>query len=131
MLKDVGIRKKFSDTLEDQASKVEQTIQSLQTSLQQGSINATQYAEEANAIIVSALQVTAQKIIGTTEFGGKKAQTEHLTQRRQQDNGHYLSADKHIAAKQTLRQTLRNKLVQSREEGDPAHDDNDCFYYHS
>ena len=70
---------------------------------------------------MSALQVTAQKIIGTTEFRGKKAQTEHLTQRRQQDNGHYSSADKHIAAKQTLTQTLRNKLVQSREEGAPAH----------
>jgi len=79
-LKDVAIRKKFSDALEDQASKAEQTIQSLQTSLQQGSINATQYAEKVNAIIVSALQVTAQKIIGTMEFRGKKAQTEHLTQ---------------------------------------------------
>jgi len=70
---------------------------------------------------VSALQVTAQKIIGTMEFRGKKAQTEHLTQRRQQDNGHYSSADKHIAAKQTLTQTLRNKFVQAREEGAPAH----------
>ena len=68
MLKDVGIRKKFSDTLEDQASKVEQTIQSLQTSLQQGSINATQYAEEANAIIVSALQVTVQKNVEARFF---------------------------------------------------------------
>jgi len=70
---------------------------------------------------VSALQVTAQKIIGAAEFRGKKAQTEHLTQRRQQGNEKYSSADKHIAAKETLTQTLRNKLVQSREEGAPAH----------
>jgi len=73
--------KKFTDALEDQPSKSEQVIQLLQTSLQQGSINATQYAEKANAIIVSDLQVTTQKIIGTTEFRGKKAQTEHLKQR--------------------------------------------------
>ena len=44
-----------------------------------------------------------------------------MTQRRQQDNGNYSSADKHIVAKQTWTQTLRNKLVQSREEGAPAH----------
>jgi len=81
----------------------------------------TQYAKKANAIILSALQVTAQKIIGTTEFRGKKAQTEHLTQRRQQENTQYSSADKHIAAKQPLTQTLRDKLIQSREEGAPAH----------
>ena len=55
------------------------------------------------------------------QFRGRKAQTEHLTQRRQQENGHYSSADKHIAAKQTLTQTLRDKLIQSREEGAPAH----------
>jgi len=85
-MKDVTNLNFFSDALEDQASKVEQAIQSLQTSLQQGSIKATQYAEKANAIIVSALQVTAQKIIGTTEFRGKNAQREHLTQRRQHDN---------------------------------------------
>jgi len=78
--------RRISDALEDQASKAEQAIQSLQTSLQQGSINTTQYAIKANAIILSALQVTAQKIIGTTEFRGKKAQTEHLTHKRQQEN---------------------------------------------
>jgi len=54
--------------LEDQADKTEQAIQTLKKSLQQGIITATQYAEKANAIIVSALQVTAQKIIGTTEY---------------------------------------------------------------
>ena len=89
-------------------------------SLQQGGINATQYAEKANAIIVSALQVTAQKIIGTTEFRGKNAQKEHLTQRRQQDNGHFSSDDKRIVAKQTLTQTLKHILRQAREEGAPA-----------
>jgi len=49
--------------LEDQASlsKAEQAIQALKNSIQQGSINATWYAEKANAIIMSALQVTAQK----------------------------------------------------------------------
>jgi len=40
-LKDVTNRKKISDALEDQDSKAEQAIQSLQTSLQQESINAT------------------------------------------------------------------------------------------
>jgi len=70
---------------------------------------------------VSALQVTAQKIIGTTEFRGKNAKKEHLTQRRQQDNGHFLSDDKRKVAKQTLTQTLENKLRQAWEEGAPAH----------
>ena len=88
-LKDPAVRGKFSHALEDQADKAEQAIQTLKNSLQQGSTNATQYAENANAIIVSALQVTAQKIIGTTEFRCKNAQKEHLTQRRQHDNGHF------------------------------------------
>jgi len=70
---------------------------------------------------VSALQVTAQKIIGTTEFRGKNAPKEHPTQRRQQDNGHFWSDDKRIVAKQTLTQTLKHKLRQAREEGAPAH----------
>jgi len=119
----LSVRKKFSHALEDQADKVEQAIQTFKNSLQQGSINATQYAEKANAIIVSALQVTAKKIIGTTEFQGKNARKEHLTQRRQQDNGHrgFSSDDKRIVAKQTLTQTLKNKLSQAREEGVPAH----------
>ena len=65
-LKDPAVREKFSHALEDQADKAEQAIQTLKNSLQQGSINATQYAEKANAIIVSALKVTAQKIIGIT-----------------------------------------------------------------
>jgi len=71
-LKDPAVRKKISHALEDQPDMVEQAIQTLKNSLQQGSINATQYAEKANAIVVSALQVTAQKIAGTTEFRGKK-----------------------------------------------------------
>jgi len=70
---------------------------------------------------VSAIQVTAQKIIGTTEFRGKNAQREHLTQRKQQDNGHISADDKCIVAKQTLTQTLKDKLRQAREEGAPAH----------
>jgi len=70
---------------------------------------------------LSALQVTAQKIIGTTEFRGKNAQAEHLTQRGQQDIGNFSSDNKRITAKQTLTQTLRNKLRQSREEGALAH----------
>jgi len=98
-LKDTAVWQKFSDALEDQASKVEQVIQALKNSFQQGSINATQYAEKANAIIVSALQVTAQNIIGTTKFRGQNAQKEHLTQRRQQDNRYFLPDDKRIAAK--------------------------------
>ena len=84
-------------------------------------INATQYTEKANAIIVSALQVTAQKTIGTTEFRGPNARKEHLIQGRQQDNGHFSSDDKCIVAKQTLTQTLKHKLRQAREKGAPAH----------
>ena len=93
----------------------------LQTSLHQGSINAAQYAGKTNAIIVSVLQVTAQKIICTTEFRGKNVHKEHATQRRRQDNCHYLQ--KRIAAKQTLTQTLQHRLRQSREEPEnaPAH----------
>jgi len=53
----------LSHALEDEADKAEQAIQTLKNSLQQRSINATQHADKANAIIVSALQVTAQKII--------------------------------------------------------------------
>jgi len=85
-------------------------------------INATQYTEKANAIIVSALQVTAQKIAGTTEFRGKlDCPKGHLTQRRQQDNGHFSSDDKRVVATQTLTQTLKHELRQAREEGAIAH----------
>jgi len=120
-LTDPAVRKKISHALQDQADKAEQAVQTLKNSLQQGSINATQYAEKANAIIVSALQVTAQKIFGTTEFRGKNAQRERLTKRRQQDNGHFSADDKRIVAKQTLTQTRKDKLRQAREEGAPVH----------
>ena len=70
---------------------------------------------------MSALQVTAQKTIGITEIRGKNAQREQLTQTRQQENGHFSSDDKCKVAKQTLTQTLRNTLRQSRDEGAPAH----------
>jgi len=119
-LKHATNRKKISDALDDQASKAEQAIQSLQTSLQPREYQCDSVRRESqrNHCVRPA---TAQKIIEATEFRGKKAQTEHLTQRRQQDDGNYSSADKHIAAKQALIQTLRNKLVQSRQEGAPAH----------
>ena len=74
---------------------------------------------------MSAVQVTAHKIIGTTEFRGQNAQKEHLTQRTQQNNRHFSSDDKRIAAKQTLMQTLmqtlKQRFRQSGEEGAPAH----------
>jgi len=68
---------------------------------------------------VSSLQATAHKILGTTAFRGKNAQKEHMTQRGYQDNGQYSSNDKHIAAKQTSTQTLKDKLQQAREESAP------------
>jgi len=52
----------FLDALEDQAAKSESAFKTLRTSLEQGSISPTQYAENANTIIVSALQATAEKI---------------------------------------------------------------------
>jgi len=70
---------------------------------------------------VSALQVTAQKIIGTTEFRGQNARKEHLIQGRQQENRHFSSDDKRIVAKQTLTQALKHKPRQAREKGAPAH----------
>jgi len=94
-LKDPATREKFSHDLEDQATKAQPVILALRASLQQGSINATQYAEKVNTIIVSALQVTAEKTLGTTAFRGEDAQKEHMTQRGQQDNGHYSSNDTH------------------------------------
>ena len=44
-----------------------------------------------------------------------------MAPRRQQDNGHFSSDDKHISEKQTLTQSLKDKLRQSRQEGAPAH----------
>ena len=107
-LKDPATQEKKSDapSLEDQATKAQPAILALKIGLQQGSINATQYAENVNTILVSALQVTAEKFLGTTAFRGKNAQKEHMTQRGQQDNGHYSSNDNRIAAKQTSTQTL-------------------------
>jgi len=65
----------------------------------------------------SALQVTAEKILGTTAFGGKNVQKEHKAQRCHQGNGHYSSNDKRITAKQTSTQTLKDKIRRAREEG--------------
>jgi len=88
----------FSDALNDQAAKSESAIKTLRISLEQGSISPTQYAEKANTIIVSALQVTADTVLGKTEFRGKCAQKEHMTQRSQQENGKYSSNHKtHIS----------------------------------
>jgi len=72
-------------------------------------------------IIVSALQVTADRVLGKTEFRSERAQKEHMTQRSQQENGKYSSNHKRIAAKQTSTQTLRDKLRQAREETAPPH----------
>jgi len=97
------------------------TLQTLKTSLGKGRINATQYTESAKTIIVSVLQVTAERILGKIEFQGKCAQKEHMIQRGQQDKGHYYSHDKCISANQTSMQTLRNKLRQAREEDAPPY----------
>ena len=62
-----------------------------------------------------------RKSLAQQNSEAKNAQKEHLTQRRQHDNGHFSSDDKRIVAKQTLTQTLKDKLRQAREEGAPAH----------
>ena len=113
-LKDPAVRILFSDALNDQAAKSESAIKTLRISLEQGSISPTQYAEKANTIIVSALQVTADTVLGKTEFRGKCAQKEHMTQRSQQENGHYSSNHKRIAAKQTSTQTLLKNTASSQ-----------------
>jgi len=100
----------FSDALEDQATIAQPVIREMKTSLQHGTINPTQYSENVNTIIFSALQFTAHKILGTTAFRGKNAQKEHMTHRGHQDNGQYSSNDKRKAAKQTSTQTLKDKL---------------------
>jgi len=109
----------FSDALEGQATIAQPAIRAQKTSLQQGTINPTQYAENVNTIILSSLQFTAHKILGTTAFRGKNAQKEHMTQRGRQDNGQYSSNDKRKAAKQTSTQTLKDKLQQARKESAP------------
>jgi len=78
--------------------------------LEQGHISPTQYADKANTIIVSALQVTADGFLGQATFRSQQAQQQHVTQRSQQDNGNYSSTHTRIAAKQTSTQTLKNKL---------------------
>ena len=69
---------------------------------------------------MSALQVTAHEILGTTAFRGKNAQKEHVAQRGHTDNGSYSSTDKRIKEKQTSTQMLSNKLRQAREESAPS-----------
>jgi len=63
--------KKNSDALEDQAAKFESVLKALRISLQQDNISPTQYADKVNTIIVSALQVTDDRVLGKTEFSGK------------------------------------------------------------
>jgi len=53
------------------STKAQPAIRALKISFQQEIINPTQYADNVNTIIVSALQVTAQEIFGTTAFRGK------------------------------------------------------------
>jgi len=120
-LRETAVRKLFSDALEDQAVKSESVLKALRISLEQDNISPTQYADKVNTNIVSALQVTADRVLGKTEFRGKCAQKEHMTQRSQQQNGNYSSNHKRIAAKQTSAQTLKNKLRQAREEAAPPH----------
>jgi len=98
-LKDPAVTKLFPDVLEDQAAKSESVITALRISLEQRNISPTQYADNVNTIIVSALQVTADRVLGKT--GSQRAQKEHMTQRSQQENGKYSSNHKRIAAKQT------------------------------
>jgi len=97
-LKDPATWEKFSDALEDQATTAHSVIRALKHSLQQSTVIPTQYAENVNTIIVSALQVTAHEILGTAAFRGKNAQNEYMAQRGHQDNRQYFSNDKRIAA---------------------------------
>jgi len=108
-----------ADALEDQATNAQPAIRALKISLQQGTINPTQYLENVNTIIVSALQVTAHEILGTTAFRGKNAQKEHMAHRGHEDNGHYSSNNKRKAEKQTSTQTLKDKLRQASEKSAP------------
>jgi len=119
-LKDPVTREKFSEALEDQSTKAQPAIRALKISLQQGTINPTQYTENVNTIIVSALQITAHEILGTAIFRGKNAQKEHVAQKGHTDNGSYSPTDKRIKEKQTSTQTLRDKLQQAREESAPS-----------
>jgi len=118
-LKDPAVSKQFSDALKDQGAKSESAIKGLRISLEQGNISPTQYADKVNTIIVSALQVTADRVLGKTEFRVQRAEKELLTQKSQQENGNYSSNHKHIAAKQTSTQTLRHKFRQARKEAAP------------
>ena len=120
-LKDPAVTKLFSHALEDEAVKSESVTTALRTSLEQGRINPTQYAAKANTIIVSALQVTADRFLGKATFRRQHAQQQHTTQTSQQDNGNYSSTHTRIAAKQTSTQTLKDKLRQAREETAPPH----------
>jgi len=121
-LKDPAVTTLFSVVLDDQVAKSESVITALRISLEQGNISPTQYADKVNTIIVSALQVTADRVLGKTEFRSQRAQKEHMTQRSQQENGNYSSNHKRIAAKQTSTQTLlKDKLRQAREETAPPH----------
>jgi len=120
-LKDPSVTNLLSHALEDQAAKSESVITALRTSLEQGDISPTQYADKVNTIIVSALQVTADRFLGKTAFRSQHAQKEQMTQRSQQDNGKYSSTHTRIAAKQMSTQTLRNKLRQARQETAPPH----------
>jgi len=119
-LKDPVTRKKFSEALKDQSTKAQPAFRAPKISLQQGTINPTQYAKNVNTIIVSALQVTAHENLGTTAFRCKNAQKEHVAQRGHTDNGSYSCTDKRIKEKQTSTQTLRNKVRQARKESAPS-----------
>ena len=107
--------------MEDEAAKSVSVTTALRTSLEQGHISPSQYADKVNTIIVSALQVTADRSHGKTAFRSQHAQKEHMTERSQQDNGNYSSTHTRIAAKQTSTQTLKDKLRQAREETAPPH----------
>jgi len=107
--------------LEDQVAKSESVITVLRTSLVQGYINPTQYADKVNTIIVSALQVKADTVLGKSASRSQQAQKEHMTQRSQQDNENYSSTHTRITIKQTSTQTLKNKFRQAREETAPPH----------
>jgi len=84
--------------------------------LQQGTINPTQYAQNINTIIVSALQVTAHEILGTTAFRGKNAQKEHVAQKGHTDNGSNSGPPLTNASKENRPQHKRLEINSNRPE---------------
>ena len=118
--------KLFTEALEARSHKITKDIKTLKTKVQQKQIDIATFADEANTLIISALQHAAEKTLGrvsppTTNQNKDEEEQEEQDEKDKQLT-HYSSAHPEVKHLQTQAQHAKWDLRKAREEKAPLID---------